>query len=265
MIHESGKLLLMAGPSLLESEKVSFAVAEVLKRLAQKHAATLKVVFRSSFDKPQRSTLFGSRGEGMEAGLRLLSELKDKFGLLVGTDVHERYQVEPSSAICDVLQIPSQLCLQADLVVEAAKSGCVVNIRKGAQISALEALPVVEKVECAHASEVWLTERGSCFGYGDVVVDMRGFTILKRAECPILFDATSPSRLPGLPLSKENGPARFTLPLAKAALASGADGLSIDVHPEPENALVDGAIQLPLGYLEIIVDECLKTWKTLRG
>ena len=253
-------MLLVAGPSLLESEKVVFTVAEELKKLSEKHPR-LQVIFKGSFDKPHYDSFFGTRGNGMEAGLRLLTEVKNQFGLPVMTDVHERYQVEPVSIVCDALQIPSQLCQQTDLVMDAAKSGCALNIRKGSHLSPMETLGIAEKIECSRAAEIWITERGTTFGYENRAVDMRAFTILKRAECPILLDATAVSKMPGWKTPKETPASVFALPMARAALVAGADGLSLEIHPEPENALVDNATQLPLGQLGRFIEECLK----LRG
>ncbi len=266
MLHDPKKLLLVAGPSLLENKLAVFKVAEALKALSQKHAESLTVVFRSSFDKPHRGTLFSARGSGLEEGLRLLTEVKDQLELKISTDVHERQQIEPASLVCDVLQIPSLLCRQNDLITDAAKSGCVVNLRKGVALSPIDALQLAEKVECAHATEFWMTERGSAFGYNQLMCDMRIFTALKHTDCPVLFDASITTELPeGVAQRLKNSARAFSLPLAKAALAAGAAGLYLDVHPEPENALVDNATQLPLKELDGFVAQALELWQKLHA
>ena len=265
MLYENGKLLLVAGPSLLENERTVFSVAEVLKRLAQKYAATLKVVFRSSFDKPHRSGLLSARGEGMDAGLTLLTAVKDQFDLPVATDVHQPHQINSLSLVCDMLQIPSQLCRSTDLATEAARSGCTLNLRKGTSLSPQDTLQLVEKIKCANPSELWVTERGTAFGYNNLVVDMRVFPVIKKTECPVLIDATVVSQMTGLSMPKASELPDLALAMARASLAAGADGLYLDVHPEPENALVDNMSHLPLEKMESFVDECLQLWVQLSG
>jgi 2-dehydro-3-deoxyphosphooctonate aldolase (KDO 8-P synthase) len=266
MIYDSSKLLLVAGPSLLEGERITFAVAQALRKLQDKYASELKVVFKSSFDKPNRTSLYSARGEGLEAGLALLSEVKDRYGLPLLTDVHERHQVPGAAAVCDVLQIPSLLCRQTDLMVAIAKSGATINLRKGPYLSPGETLEVAEKIETCHANELWITERGYCFGYDNLVLDLRVLPILRHAECPLLVDLSTPSPLPaGVGLPKALGVVQFVSPLARAAVAAGADGLYLDLHPEPENALADNALQLPLPLLDGVVADALKVWRALRS
>ena len=261
MIHQPGKLLLVAGPCALESEKIVRQTAEKIKAVGERFRDQLTVVFKGSFDKANRTSLYTARGPGLDEGLQLLALVKDDYNLLTLTDVHERYQVEPVSAVVDVLQIPAFLCRQTDLIVEAAKTGCTVNVKKGQFLSPREALSIVEKLKLSHATEHWLTERGTTFGYNNLVVDMRVFPILKSAECPILFDATHSVQLPGAQGQQSGGDRQYILPLSRAALAAGATGLFVETHPEPENALSDAATQLPLDQFESFIEECLRWWR----
>ncbi len=261
MLYEEGKLLLIAGPCALESEQVVRKVADVLKKFQEKNAREVKVIFKGSFDKANRTSLMTPRGPGMAEGLQLLAMVKDDYDLPTLTDIHERFQVEPVSAVVDVLQIPAFLCRQTDLIVEAAKTGCVVNVKKGQFLSPMEALSIIEKLEASHSVEHWLTERGTTFGYNNLIVDMRVFPILQKAECPIIFDATHAVQLPGGMGKQSGGERQFILPLARAALAAGAHGLFIETHPEPENAVSDAATQLPLQDFESTLEECLKIWR----
>lgn len=263
MLFKDNKLLLVAGPCALESEKIVRKVAEVLKSL-QRQYSQLNIVFKGSFDKANRTSVFSARGPGITEGLQLLAMVKDEYDLPTLTDVHERYQVEPVSAVCDVLQIPAYLCRQTDLLAEAARSGCTVNVKKGQFLSPSEALQITEKLEKNHAHEIWLTERGTTFGYNNLVVDMRSFTIMKRAECPLIFDATHSVQLPGQGGNVSGGDRQFILPLAKAALAAGADGLFMETHPDPENALSDMSCQLPLDRMVDTVCTLMKLWENLK-
>lgn len=261
MLYQANKLLLIAGPCMLEGEKVVRQVAQALVKIKDAYAEELTVVFKGSFDKANRTSISTARGPGLKEGLELLAMVKDDYGLPTLTDVHERSQVEPVSAVVDVLQIPAFLCRQTDLIVEAARTGCCVNVKKGQFLSPMEALSIVEKLRLSHSAEHWLTERGTTFGYNNLVVDMRVFPILQQAECPIIFDATHSVQLPG-GLGKQSGGQReYIVPLAKAALAAGAHGLFIETHPDPVNALSDAGTQLPLEELERTLAACLKIWK----
>lgn len=261
MLYEDGKLLLIAGPCALETEKVVRQVAEVLKKIKERFSKEVTVIFKGSFDKANRTSLYTARGPGMEEGLKLLAMVKDDYALPTLTDIHERFQVEPVSAVVDVLQIPAFLCRQTDLIVEAAKTGCCVNVKKGQFLSPAEALSIVEKLKVSHAVEHWLTERGTTFGYNNLVVDMRVFPILQKAECPLIFDATHAVQLPGGMGTQSGGERQFVLPLARAALAAGADGLFIETHPDPANAMSDAGTQLPLDQFESTLEACLKIWR----
>ena len=263
MIFDSGKLLLIAGPCSLENEAVCRAVAEELTALRER-LPELNIVFKGSFDKANRTSHSGGRGTGLEAGLELLGMVKREYGFPVLTDIHERQQVEPVAEVCDVLQIPAFLCRQTDLLLEAAASGRVVNVKKGQFLSPAEMKNVVAKLAAGEAAEIWQTERGTTFGYQNLVVDMRGFSVMKSYGFPVVFDATHSVQLPGAAGGKSGGQREFVPPLAKAALAAGADGLFLETHPDPDNAVSDGPNMVPLRELGELLERCLEVWRAVR-
>jgi 2-dehydro-3-deoxyphosphooctonate aldolase (KDO 8-P synthase) len=264
MIFDPKKLLLIAGPCSLESERVCRAVAEKLIEIGRAHPE-LRIVFKGSFDKANRTSLAGERGTGLEAGLKLLALVKKDYGLPVLTDVHERPQVPAIAAVCDVVQIPAFLCRQTDLLLAAAASGRVVNVKKGQFLSPQEMPFVTGKLREGGAKEIWQTERGTTFGYQNLVVDMRSFALMKQNGFPTVFDATHSVQLPGAAGGKSGGQREFVPPLARAALAAGADGLFIETHPKPEKAISDGPSQIPLGEMPALIASCLAIWKAVRA
>lgn len=263
MIFNSKKLLVIAGPCSLENERVCRAVAEKLVKIGRAHPA-LKLVFKGSFDKANRTSLAGARGTGMEAGLELLALIKREYGFPVLTDVHERSQVAEVAKVCDVLQIPAFLSRQTDLLLAAAATGRVVNVKKGQFLSPPEMKHVTDKLRQGRAREIWQTERGTTFGYQNLVVDMRSFAIMKQNGLPTVFDATHSVQLPGAAGGKSGGQREFVPPLAKAALAAGADGLFLETHPNPDKAISDGPNMIPLAQLPDLLADCLAVWKTVR-
>lgn len=264
MLFDSNKLLLIAGPCSLENEKVCRAVAETLAKLQQTHRE-LNIVFKGSFDKANRTSLAGDRGTGMDEGLALLALIKREYGFPVLTDIHERQQVPAVAAVCDVLQIPAFLCRQTDLLLVAAASGKTVNVKKGQFLSPQEMQFVTGKLRDGAAKEIWQTERGTTFGYQNLVVDMRSFAIMRQNGLPTVFDATHSVQLPGAGGGKSSGQREFVSPLAKAALAAGADGLFLETHPDPANAISDGPNMIPLGELPGLIAQCLAVWKAVRA
>lgn len=260
MLYDPQKFLLIAGPCSLENEKVCYAVAQELTKLRQQRS-DLKIIFKGSFDKANRTSIVGKRGPGIDEGLELLRKVKDDFGFPVLTDIHDVQQARVVGEVCDVLQIPAFLCRQTDLLVAAAETGCVINVKKGQFLSPQEMEFVVEKLRDAKAKEIWQTERGTFFGYQNLVVDMRSLVIMKRYKCPVIFDATHSVQLPGAGGGKSGGQREFVKPLAKAACAAGANGLFIETHPDPENALSDGATQIPLGEFISLINECSRHWQ----
>jgi 2-dehydro-3-deoxyphosphooctonate aldolase (KDO 8-P synthase) len=263
MIFNPRKLLVIAGPCSLENERVCRAVAEKLVKIGRKHPA-LKLVFKGSFDKANRTSLAGARGTGMEAGLELLALIKREYGFPVLTDVHESSQVDAVAKVCDVIQIPAFLSRQTDLLLAAAATGCVVNVKKGQFLSPPEMKHVTDKLRQGRAKEIWQTERGTTFGYQNLVVDMRSFAIMKQNGLPTVFDATHSVQLPGAAGGKSGGQREFVPPLAKAALAAGADGLFLETHPHPDQAISDGPNMIPLAALPDLLADCLAVWKTVR-
>lgn len=263
-IFDPGKLLLIAGPCSLENEAVCRPVAEKLASL-QKNHPELTVVFKGSCDKANRTSIDSPRGPGFEEGLILLAAMKKDYGLPVITDVHAVDQVAAAGWVCDVLQIPAFLCRQTDLLVAAAQSGRVVNVKKGQFLSPPEMSFVVEKVMQSGASEVWQTERGTSFGYQNLVVDMRSFTIMKKHGRPVIFDATHSVQLPGAIGGKSGGEREFVPPLARAALSAGADGLFIETHLDPSTAISDGPSQIPLDELPALIEGCLRVWEAAKS
>ncbi len=260
MIYKAstGKMLLIAGPCSLESEKISLQVAKKVAALSKKYSQDLVVVFKGSFDKANRTSLESPRGTGLEAGLEIFKKVKDAFSLNVLTDVHESSQCEAVGKVCDVLQIPAFLCRQTDLLVAAAKTKRVVNVKKGQFLSPQEMQFVVSKLRQAKAKEIWQTDRGTFFGYQNLVVDMRSFDIMKSFGTPAILDATHSVQLPGASGGVSGGQRQYVGLLAKAAIAAGANGLFIETHPNPQKALSDSATQLPLEALEKLIVQCLK-------
>jgi 2-dehydro-3-deoxyphosphooctonate aldolase (KDO 8-P synthase) len=263
MLFNPSKLLLIAGPCSLENERVCRAVAEALAKLAKRHRE-LTVVFKGSFDKANRTSGSGDRGTGLKAGLELLALVKREYGFPVLTDIHERQQARPVAAVCDVVQIPAFLCRQTDLLLAAAATGRTVNVKKGQFLSPQEMEFVVGKLRQGGAAEVWQTERGTTFGYQNLVVDMRSITLLKALSRPVIFDATHSVQLPGASGGRSGGRREFVPPLARAALAAGADGLFLETHPDPAKAISDAESQLPLAELPGLVASCLRVWKAVR-
>ncbi len=264
MLYDPKRLLLIAGPCSLETERLTLTVAEKLAALAAAHPE-LNLVFKGSFDKANRTSLGSDRGPGMDEGLALLQKVKAETGLPVTTDFHLPEQAGPVGEVCEVLQVPAFLCRQTDLLVAAAKTGRVVNVKKGQFLSPTEMRFVVDKLEGADAAELWQTERGSTFGYQNLVVDMRSFSIMKGYGHPTVFDATHSVQLPGAGGGKTTGQREFVPALARAALAAGADGLFFETHPDPDQAISDGPNQIPLEQFPALVESCLKLWATVRN
>jgi 2-dehydro-3-deoxyphosphooctonate aldolase (KDO 8-P synthase) len=264
MLFDSTKLLLIAGPCSLENEKVCRAVAETLTKIS-KAQPELKIIFKGSFDKANRTSLAGERGTGLEEGLALLALVKREYGFPVLTDIHEREQVPEVAKVCDVLQIPAFLSRQTDLLLAAAASGRIVNVKKGQFLSPQEMQFVTGKLRDGKAVEIWQTERGTTFGYQNLVVDMRSFPIMRQNGYPTILDATHSVQLPGAAGGKSGGQREYVEPLAKAALAAGADGLFLETHPDPANAISDGPNMIPLAELAALLSRCVAVWRAVRS
>jgi len=243
-ITGSGPFFLIAGPCVIESESITMEVAAYLKETAD--LLDIPVIFKSSYDKANRTSLDSYRGPGMEKGLEILAKVKEVTGLPLLSDVHESGEVHRAAQVLDVIQIPAFLCRQTDLLVAAARAGLPVNIKKGQFLSPWEMERAVQKVVSAGNRNIFLTERGTTFGYNNLVVDMRSIAVMKRFGFPVVFDATHSVQLPGGSGTSSGGQREFVRPLSQAAVAAGADGVFMEVHPHPESALCDGPNSLPL-------------------
>ncbi len=258
-LNSPRQLFLIAGPCVIENEKLCLQVAAALK----KTCADLGIfyVFKASFDKANRTSARSFRGMGMEAGLKILGKVRTKVGVPVLTDIHTETQAAIVGEVVDILQIPAFLCRQTDLIEAAALTGQIVNLKKGQFLSPAEMGQVVEKARLAGAEKILLTERGTTFGYNNLVADMRSIPILKRFGCPVIFDATHSVQLPGGGGDKSSGQREFAPVLARAALAAGANGLFFETHPNPNRALSDGPNMIPLAEMPALLRGLLKIFK----
>ena len=240
-------LFLIAGPCVIESEAHARALAEQVARMARN--ASVPFVFKASYDKANRSSGKAYRGPGLQEGLRILAGIKKDLNLPILTDIHEASQAEPAAEVCDILQIPAFLSRQTDLLVAAAKTGRIVNVKKGQFLSPWDMSNVVEKIASTGNNKIIITERGASFGYQNLVVDMRSFSILQKLGYPVVFDVTHSVQLPGGQGNASGGQPEFIEPLARAGVAAGVDGIFLETHDNPAAALSDGANALPLPQL----------------
>lgn len=253
-------MILIAGPCMLESESVVGETAAAVRALKERlegragEGDPVRVYFKGSYDKANRTSLDSPRGPGLEVGLELLRMVQREYGLPVLTDVHSAAEAAAAGKICEALQIPAFLCRQTDLLVAAARTGRIVNVKKGQFMAPGEMRFVVNKLEGSRASEIWLTERGTTFGYQSLVVDMRAIPIMQGLGHPVIFDATHSVQNPGGGTGVTVGQREFVPTLSRAAAAAGADGLFVEVHPNPDSALSDGPNQIPLSGLDSVVD-----------
>ena len=240
-------LFLIAGPCVIESEAHARLIAEKVSRIAAD--VGVPYIFKASYDKANRSSVKSFRGPGLKEGLRIVKKIKDELKVPILSDIHEAAQAEPAAEVCDVLQIPAFLARQTDLLVAAGKTGRVVNVKKPQFVSPTDMSNVVEKLRSTGNEKIVLTERGSSFGYQNLVVDMRSFPILGELGFPVVFDVTHSVQLPGGQGHASGGQPEFIEPLARAGVAAGADGIFLETHDNPAAALSDGANALPLGDL----------------
>ncbi len=250
------KPILIAGPCVIESQELLLTVAEELVNINKKLGT--EIIFKSSFDKANRTSIHSFRGPGLEKGLQMLAEVKEKTGLRLLTDIHESWQAEAAGEVCDVLQIPAFLCRQTDLLVAAAKTGRIVNIKKAQFLSGKDMRYPVEKAREAGAKEVWLTERGNSFGYNNLVVDFRNIPDMLDITPQVIMDCTHSVQRPGGGGGTTSGDRRFVPSMALAAKAFGATGYFFEVHPDPDRGLSDGPNMLELSRLEQLIKEILK-------
>jgi 2-dehydro-3-deoxyphosphooctonate aldolase (KDO 8-P synthase) len=245
--------LVIAGPCQLESKELSFKVAEYLKNLCEK--LKLPFVFKSSYDKANRTSLTGQRGMGIEAGLKLLADIKHTFDVPILTDVHSVEEVYAAASVVDILQIPAFLCRQTDILLAAGKTGKAVNIKKGQFLHPNDMKFAAEKIASTGNDKVLLCERGTCFGYRDLIVDFRGLLMMKESGCPVIFDATHSVQSMGGEGGASGGSREYILPLAKAAIAVGVDGIFIECHPDPDKAPSDAKSMLKLSDMEEVLSK----------
>lgn len=266
-------MILIAGPCVIESEELVFEVAEKLSKFSKN--PNIDFYFKSSFDKANRTSIKSFRGPGIKRGCEILAKVKDKFGYKILTDIHESYQANVVASVADVLQIPAFLCRQTDLLVAAAQTGAIVNVKKGQFLAPDQMKYSVKKIleakniegdgfEIARENGIWLTERGSTFGYGNLVVDMRSLPIMRKFA-PVIFDATHSVQMPGRLDGKSGGDAKFVPYLARAAAAVGVDGFFYETHTNPCEAMCDGPNMLDLNQLEEVVKQTMKIEEILKG
>jgi 2-dehydro-3-deoxyphosphooctonate aldolase (KDO 8-P synthase) len=260
---DGAPLLIIAGPDVIESEDHALAMARSLRAIADERGVPL--VFKSSFDKANRTSIESFRGPGLEEGLRVLARVKEETGLAVTTDFHEPGQAESVAAVVDLLQVPAFLCRQTDMLVAAGRTGRAVNVKKGQFLAPQDARHAVEKVRSTGNRAVMLTERGTSFGYNNLVVDFRSLVRMREHGAPVCFDATHSVQLPGGLGGASGGEREFVEVLARGAVAVGVDALFFEVHDDPDNARCDGPNQIRLDRFPALLDTLLAIDRAARG
>ena len=248
--------IFIAGPCVIESAELLDTVAEELVRLNEKYGTD--IIFKASFDKANRTSIHSFRGPGLDRGLQMLADVKSRYGLRILTDIHESYQAQPVGEVADVLQIPAFLCRQTDLLVAAARTGKTVNIKKAQFLSGQDMRYPVEKARDAGAADVWLTDRGNCFGYNNLVVDFRNIPDMLQIVPRVIMDCTHSVQRPGGSNGKTGGDRQFVPAMALAAKAFGATGYFLEVHPNPDKGKSDAANMLELSRLDNLIGQLLK-------
>ncbi len=262
LLNSPKRLFLFSGPCVIESEALCLKIARSLKRSCD--ALGVAYVFKASYDKANRTSGKSRRGPGIQDGLKILASIREKVGVPILTDIHTEEQATKAGEIVDILQIPAFLCRQTDIVVAAAKTGKIVNLKKGQFLSPAEMGQVVSKVSGIGNNKIVLTERGTSFGYNNLVADMRSIPIMKSLGYPVVFDATHSVQLPGGGGDRSSGQGEFAPVLAKSALAAGANGLFIETHPEPAKSPSDGPNMIPLDQMNRTLKSMLRVFKAVR-
>lgn len=252
----AGRPLVIAGPCVIESEDHVMRMAEGLRQAAD-HAG-VPTVFKASYDKANRTSIDSYRGPGLDEGLRILARVRDEIGLPILTDYHQPAQALVVAEVADVLQVPAFLCRQTDLILAGAATGKILNLKKAQFMAPADILHSVEKARSAGCENIWLTERGTSFGYRNLVSDMRSLVIMHESGCPVIFDATHSIQLPSASGGKSGGQREYLEPLIRAAVAVGVEGVFIEVHDDPDNALSDGPNMLALDRLPQVLDMILR-------
>lgn len=255
--------MLIAGPCVIESEENVFHIADKMEGIARR--LDLDYYFKASFDKANRTSLSSYRGPGLENGLRILEKVKKTFGFNIATDIHEPWQADPTANVADIIQIPAFLCRQTDLLVAAAKTGKLINIKKAQFLAPWDMKNVIKKIEESGNHNILLCERGTCFGYNTLIVDMTGIVEMKKFGYPVVIDATHSVQKPGGKGDRTGGNREYVEPLAKAAIAAGADALFFEVHPDPDQALSDGPNMVNLYDFEEMLKRILLVYNSVHG
>lgn len=255
-------LLLIAGPCALESEELARRVAGTMQEICARLG--LSYVFKASFDKANRTSLSSYRGPGLDEGLAILSRIREEMGVPVISDVHETIQVKAAAEVLDIIQIPAFLCRQTDLLTAVAATGKAINLKKGQFVSPWDMKNGVNKIRSAGGTKVMLVERGASFGYNNLVVDMRGLPVMRSFNCPVIYDATHSVQLPGGAGGSSGGQREFIAPLSRAAVAAGIDGLFMEVHPNPDQALCDGPNSIALDQIEGLLTQLVQIREVCR-
>ncbi|MFQ5329111.1 MAG: 3-deoxy-8-phosphooctulonate synthase [Thermodesulfobacteriota bacterium] len=266
-IGGNAPFILIAGPCVIEDETATMEIAGRLKAMAE--GVGVPLIFKASYDKANRTSIHSFRGPGLERGLEILARVKEEYNLPLLTDVHTTEDVAAVAKVVDVIQIPAFLCRQTDLLIEstreAAKRGAVVNIKKGQFLAPWDMKPLVEKARSAGDGNILLTERGATFGYNNLVVDFRSIPVMRETGCPVIFDATHSIQLPGGRGDSSGGEREMAPRLARAAVAVGVDGLFLEVHPDPDKALSDGANSLSLDMVPDLLRTCKAIDRVVKG
>jgi 2-dehydro-3-deoxyphosphooctonate aldolase (KDO 8-P synthase) len=260
-IGAKSPLVLIAGPCVIESEKHCMETAKRVKEIA--HKASVPLIFKSSFDKANRLSGESFRGPGVRAGIEILCKIKEKLGMPVLSDVHCIKDIHEAAQALDVIQIPAFLCRQTDIVVEAAKTGKVINIKKGQFLAPWDMLPIIKKIESTGNKKIIITERGASFGYNNLVTDFRSLSIMRDLGYPVVYDATHSVQVPGGKGNSSGGQRQFVAGLSRAAVAFGCDGLFLEVHPDPDSAPCDGPNMINLKNLAVLLRQVKRIEKVL--
>lgn len=258
----NNNFFVMAGPCVIENDgTTAFKTAEALKKITGE--LNIQYIFKASYDKANRTSINSYRGPGIDEGLKILAKIKQEFNLPIVTDIHSPEEAEKAAEVADILQIPAFLCRQTDLLVAAAKTNRIINIKKGQFLAPQQIEQAALKVKESGNNKILLTDRGVCFGYGNLVSDMRAIPIMQGLGYPVVFDATHSVQLPGGAGTVSSGQREFVSVLAKSAVAAGANGLFMEVHPDPENALSDGANMLPISEISDLLAVCKEIYLTV--
>ncbi len=262
-IGQGSQLVLISGPCVIENYEMTYEIASFLKELT--HNLDIPFIFKASYDKANRTSINAFRGPGLADGLDILERIKTELGITVISDVHTINEIDHAARVLDIIQIPAFLCRQTDFIIKVAETGKPINVKKGQFLSPWDVKNIVDKVTSTGNRRILLTERGTMFGYNNLVVDFRGIKIMQDIGCPVIFDATHSIQLPGGAGTSSGGQREFAPTLARAAVAAGADGIFMEVHPEPDRALCDGPNSLKLDTLDALLSQLIAIRKAMVG